>query len=248
MNQQSKRHSEELRKLKSGIKSLKLKLESAKNKPEISYAKYNKLKQNFKLLLNENDQLNNAAVRYKEQVDDLTQKKNRLNFLIFLCMKNGYPINKLYQEEVKPIDSHRFDLLTPSKYKNSLKKLNEEIKQGTLKKEAPKGTKAKVGLNESFDQLPENFFEELDKSGMSNKSFDYSTSRSKDLNASYLPILDSPAKVPKKPALIPTLDFKRLEQYNHAVKMAKKKKYEEKMKHDQYGAEVEEIESLLNSL
>ncbi|CAI2379278.1 unnamed protein product [Moneuplotes crassus] len=248
LDQQSKKHSEELRKFKSGIKALKLKLESAKNKPEVSYSKYNKLKQNFKLLLNENDQLNNAAIRYKEQVDDLTQKKNRLNFLIFLCMKNGYPITKLYQEEVKPIDSHRFDLLTPSKYKNSLKKLNEEIKEGTFKKENSKETKARFGLNESFDQLPENFFEELDNSKMSNKSFDYSTSRTKDLNASYLPILDSPAKIPKKPVLIPTLDFKKLEQYNNAVKMAKKKKYEEKMKHDQYGAEVEEIESLLNSL
>lgn len=164
-------------------------------------------------------------------------------------MKNGYPINKLYQEEVKPIDSHRFDLLTPSKYKNSLKKLNEDLKQGKfLSKGDHQSSKTKIGLNESFEQLPENFFEELDHSGMSNKSFDYSTYRSKELNASYIPILETPAIMPKKPCAIPTLDFGKLEQYNNAVKLAKKKKYQEKMKQEELGAEAEEIESLLNSL
>mmetsp|Transcript_27495 Transcript_27495/g.27367 ORF Transcript_27495/g.27367 Transcript_27495/m.27367 type:complete len:239 (-) Transcript_27495:16-732(-) len=234
MDQQSKKHSEELRKMKSGIKSLKLKLESAKNKPEVDHSKYEKLKQNFELLLNENDQLNNAAMRYKEQVDDLSKKKNRLNFLIFLCMKNGYPVSKLYQEEVKPIDSHRFDLLTPSKYKNSLKKLNEEMKKSSPVRSSSQKNLTRVNLNESFEPLPENFFEELDGCGMSNKSFDYSTARSKELNASYLPILDSPAKHPQKPSLIPTLDFKKLDDYNQAVKAAKKKKYEERMMNGVY--------------
>ena len=42
-------------------------------------------------------------------------------------MKKGYPVNKIFEEEVKPIDSHRFDLLTPSKYKNSIIKINEGL-------------------------------------------------------------------------------------------------------------------------
>jgi len=107
--------------------------------------------------MNENEQLNNTACKYKEQTEDLQQKKNRLNFLLFLCMKQGCPVSKIYNEEVKPIDSHRFDLLTPSKYKKSIQKLNEEIRVNKI-------TKVNFPLNESFEQLPESFFEELDQS------------------------------------------------------------------------------------
>ena len=42
-------------------------------------------------------------------------------------MREGFPVAKLYKEEVKPIDSHRFDLLTPSKFKKSIAKLNEDM-------------------------------------------------------------------------------------------------------------------------
>ena len=61
LSELTKRKTEELKRLKSTIKSLKTKLESFKQKPEANSAKYIKLKQNFKLLLNENEQVNNLA-------------------------------------------------------------------------------------------------------------------------------------------------------------------------------------------
>jgi hypothetical protein len=99
------------------LKSLKAKIDRG-SKNDISFNKYNNLKQNFKIVISENESLNIAAFRLKDKNEELVQKKNRLNFLIFLCMKQGYPVNKIYKEEVKPVDSHRFNLLTPSKYKN----------------------------------------------------------------------------------------------------------------------------------
>lgn len=238
LSELSKRKTDELKKLKSTIKSLKAKISSGSNS-DISYNKYNKLKQNFKIVISENEQLNNAALKLKDQNDDLIKKKNRLNFLVFLCMKQGYPVNKIYKEEVKPIDSHRFDLLTPSKYKNSIKKLNEEMK---IRSDSNKNA-----LSESYENLPENFFEALDESESLNKSLEYSTNRTKGLNESYDPILEGPAIMPKKPSLIPSLNFNKLDEYNKQVKLAKKKRLDEKSKQGGYGEEADELESLLNS-
>lgn len=224
----SKKKSEELKKLKSNIKSLRSKIEG-KGKSEVSMSKYNKLKENFKILINENEQLNHAALKFKEQVDDLTQKKNRMNFLLFLCMKEGYPVNKLYKEEVKPIDSHRFDLLTPTKLKNSIKQINKNISTKNFGKIENKENKQRnTALNESVDELPENFFDDLDQSEFLNKSQEYATYRSIGLNGSYEAIVEGPAIMPKKPSMIPSLDFDRLDEYNKAVKQAKKEKIREK--------------------
>ena len=120
----SKRKTDQLKKMKAIIRQLKIKLEEV-TKTEVSSTKYNKLKENFKVLAEENEQLNHTAWKLRDLVDDLNQKKNKLNFLIFLWMKEGYPVNRIYKTEVQPIDSHRFDMLTPSKIKNSIKKMNE---------------------------------------------------------------------------------------------------------------------------
>lgn len=238
LSELGKRKTDELKKLKSMIKGLKAKISSG-NSSDISYNKYNKLKQNFKMVMSENEQLNDVALKLKDQNDDLMKKKNRLNFLVFLWMKQGYPVNKIYKEEVKPIDSHRFDLLTPSKYKNSIKKLNEEMKA--------KLDSNKNALSESYENLPENFFEALDESDTLNKSDEHSTNRTKGLNESYDPILEGPAIMPQKPSLIPSLNFNRLDEYNKQVKLAKKKRLDEKSKQGGFGDEVDELESMLNS-
>ena len=120
----SKRKTDQLKKMKAIIRQLKIKLEEV-SKTEVSSSKYNKLKENFKVLAEENEKLNHTAWKLRDLVDDLNQKKNKLNFLIFLWMKEGYPVNRIYKTEVQPIDSHRFDMLTPSKIKNSIKKMNE---------------------------------------------------------------------------------------------------------------------------
>lgn len=221
----SKKKSDELKRMKSMIKSLKAKCEGA-SKGEISVSKYNKLKENFKIAVSENEQLNEVALKLKDQVEDLTQKKNRMNFLIFLCMREGYPVTKLYKEQVKPIDSHRFDLLTPSKLKNSIKKMNSEI----------------IPFN-GAELIPENFFDEVEENEFLNKTQEYATYRSIGLNGSYEAIVEGPPLMPKKTSLVPTLDFNKLNEYNKAVKLAKKKKQQEKLKQ----GEIDELGSLLNS-
>jgi hypothetical protein len=106
---------------------------------------------------------------------------------------------------------------------------------------------SKNGLTESFEKLPENFFEALDQSEILNKSHDYSTDRTKGLNESYDPIVDGPVFLPIKPSLIPSLDFNKLDEYNKKVKIAKQKHQEENLKEGGSGDEIDELESILNS-
>ena len=73
------------------------------------------------------------------------------------------------------------------------------------------------------------------------KSLEYSTYRSKELNASYEAIVDGPAIMPSKPCMVPSLNFQKLREYNEEVKLAKKKKMEEKMKQGKNEQEMQEI-------
>lgn len=124
----SQKKSAQIKKMKAIIKQLKFKLEDM-SKSDVGMSKYTKLKENYKQVSIENQHLSSTVAKLKEHSEDLNKKKNRLNFLIFLCMKEGYPINKIYQNEIKPIDSHRFNVLTPNKFKNSVKVLNENLRQ-----------------------------------------------------------------------------------------------------------------------
>lgn len=202
--------------------------------------------------MNENEDLNNTAMKLKDLVDELNQKKNKLNFLIFLCMKEGYPVDRIYKNEVKPIDSHRFEMLTPSKFKNSIKKINEEVRKDNRSKSkgATRNNKAdKSLLNLSQDKLPENFFDEMEENHLQNKSLDSSTTKTLvDLNCSYDPIVEGPPAMPKKLRIVPSLNFKKLDDYNRAVKEARKKKMDEKLKNiENQDNNYDELESILNS-
>jgi len=241
--------SEQLKKMKAIIRQLKFKLEDL-SKSEVSLSKYNKVKDSLKQAMLDNQMLNDTIMKLKDHADELTQKKNRLNFLIFLWMKEGYPINKIYQNEVKPIDSHRFNVLTPTKFKNSMKKLNEKLK---LKKQWKSDEKSKINNNilsknlvkDSFDWLPESFFDENEESQLFNKSQEIHHDVSINLNDSYEPIAEGPAKIQNKPLIVPTLDFNKLEQYNNAIKKAKKKQIEDKSIKAQ-AENFDEIESILS--
>lgn len=79
----SKRKNEEIKKMKAIIKQLKSKLEQVSSL-EVSNEKYLRLKEKFKLLLKENDQLNSLAYKLKDQVEELNRKNNRSNFLMYL--------------------------------------------------------------------------------------------------------------------------------------------------------------------
>ena len=179
---------------------------------EVSMSKYNKLKESYKALTDENDHLNNTALKLKDLVDDLNQKKNKLNFLIFLWMKEGYPVNRIYKNDVEPIDSHRFDILTPSKIKNSIKKMNENKAKNKSKSQGPtmrEGTWIASNMKESFEQLPESFFNDVNESQILNKSHEISHQNiSIDLNGSYEPIVKGLPEMPKKLTSIPILNFK----------------------------------------
>lgn len=253
LKEYSKRKAEQLKKMKAIIRQLKLKLEDV-SKTEVSVSKYNKLKDNVKILVQENEELNNTAWKLKDLVDDLNQKKNKLNFLIFLCMKEGYPVNKIYKNEVKPIDSHRFEMLTPSKIKNSIKKMNENSNSLNKKSKSddailknPENKNA--SMNESFEQLAESFFDEVEESQILNKSHDTPHNYSVDLNWSYEPLAEGSPIMPKKLKIIPSLNFNKLDEYTKAVKDAKKKKMEEKKKQhgEQDDLNFDELESILKS-
>ena len=251
LKEYSKRKTEQLSKMKAIIKQLKSKLEDT-SKTEVSMSKYKKLKENFKILVNENEDLNNTAIKLKDLVDDLNQKKNKLNFLIFLWMKEGYPVDKLYKNEVKPIDSHRFDVLTPSKFKNIIKKMNEDSKKEKRSKSNGATSENKVEkqlVNDSFEKFPESFFDEGNESNLLNKSQETKqVNHSIDLNWSYEPIVDGPPAMPKKLKIIPSLNFRKLDEYNKAVYEAKKKKMDEKKQNiENEDNNFDELESILKS-
>ena len=251
LKEYSKRKTEQLSKMKAIIKQLKTKLEDT-SKSEVSMSKYKKLRDNFKILVNENEDLNNTAMKLKDLVDDLNQKKNKLNFLIFLCMKEGYPVDRIYKNEVKPIDSHRFEMLTPSKFKNSIKKINEDFinNQRSKSNDAKKDKKSEKTLfNFSNEKLPESFFDETDEINGQNRSQEsISTKNLVDLNCSYDPIVEGPPVMPKKLRIVPSLNFKKLDDYNRAVKEARKKKVNEKCKQvENEENNFDELESILNS-
>lgn len=246
----SKRKADQMKKLKTTIKQLKTRLDDIL-KADVNLAKYSKLKDTCHALAVENDQLNHTALKLKDQVDDLNQKKNRLNFLVFLCMKEGYPVGKLYKNEVKPIDSHRFDILTPSKFKRGVKKINEDIKNKKRSKSQDKSdAKESNGLkcDDSFEELPEDLFDEKEDSQLLNKSQDFVTNRTIGINHSYDAIVEGPPIMPKKLPIVPSLDFNKLSEYNKALKEAKKKRLQAKQmdKQGPSGEEFDEIESLLN--
>ena len=212
----SKRKNEEIKNLKQIIKGLRLKVESTHLGSD-SDAKMLKIKEKFKLLVAENEHLADTSLKMKDRVDDLSQKKNQLNFLVYLCMKEGCPVGKLFNQEIKPIDSHRFDLLTPSKIKSSMKKLNEEMQ---------KLAQSKTN-NSVFEPLPEEFFEDSDD--LHEYSVEMATNRTIGINGSYDNIVMGPPAEQTKPSLVPSLDFQRLSDYNKAIELAKKKKIQEKL-------------------
>mmetsp|Transcript_21330 Transcript_21330/g.24523 ORF Transcript_21330/g.24523 Transcript_21330/m.24523 type:complete len:86 (+) Transcript_21330:2-259(+) len=85
-------------------------------------------------------------------------------------MKEGFPVEKIYKSEVKPIDSHRFNFLTPKKFKKTIMKINEEKKAKRPKSNDGKTTGKELG--DSCKKLPESFFDEDNESQCLNKSFD----------------------------------------------------------------------------
>lgn len=102
-------------------------------------------------------------------------------------MKEGYPVNKIYKNEIKPIDSHRFDMLTPSKIKNSIKKINQDFSKSNKKSKSDDANQRNIenkntAMNESCGHLAESFFDEADESQLLNKSQDISHRYSIDLN------------------------------------------------------------------
>ena len=104
-------------------------------------------------------------------------------------------------------------------------------------------------MKESFEQMPESFFNEVDESQILNKSHDASRNNySVDLNGSFEPLVQGCPAMPKKLVIIPTLNFKKLDDYTKAVKEAKKKKIEERKKqHMDDANNFDEIESILKS-
>lgn len=82
-NDYSDKKTSQLKKLKAIIRQMKYKLDDV-SKAEVSMSKYNKLKDNLKQALIENQELTNVTYKLKDQAEDLNKKKNRLNFLIFL--------------------------------------------------------------------------------------------------------------------------------------------------------------------
>mmetsp|Transcript_37511 Transcript_37511/g.43114 ORF Transcript_37511/g.43114 Transcript_37511/m.43114 type:complete len:162 (+) Transcript_37511:924-1409(+) len=160
-------------------------------------------------------------------------------------MKEGYPVEKLYKNEVKPIDSHRFEFITPRKIKNTIKIINENIKQRRLKSQDPILRSGNVSIKESNRLLPESFFDDDSESQALNKSHDIVMNLSVDLNGSYEPITQGPAQPAKIPGSIPCLNFHKLDEYNRAVKKAKQNAKAEQLK---VPADVmDEIDSVLTS-
>jgi hypothetical protein len=241
----SKRKKEEIKKMKAIIKQLKSKLEQVSTS-EVSNEKYLRLKEKFKLLLSENDQLNSLAYKLKDQVEDLNRKNNRSNFLMYLCMKEGYPVARIYKEEVKPIDSHRFDLLTPSKFKKSIIKLNEDM--GKPNRGRSQENRNTNNCNQKVpDPIPEDIFDDSQSEIIEDSNI-YATNRTIGLNGSYDPIITGAPAEQNKPFQVPSLNFDKLDEYNKAVKNAKKNKHNEKMlmKQGEY-KESDELESLIYS-
>lgn len=161
-------------------------------------------------------------------------------------MKEGYPIAKIYKEEVKPIDSHRFDLLTPSKFKKSIIKLNEDmVKPNRGRSQENRNTN---NCNHQVsDPIPENIFDDSHSEIIEDSNI-FATNRTIGLNGSYDPITTGAAVEQKRPFQVPSLNFKKLDDYNRAMKNAKKKKNLEKTNIKQGElASHDELESLIYS-
>jgi hypothetical protein len=48
----------------------------------------------------------------KKLIEDVTyskNKENKLMYLIFKLHKKGYPVNEVYEREIKPIETARFN-------------------------------------------------------------------------------------------------------------------------------------------
>ena len=93
--------------------------------------------------------------------------------------------------------------------------------------------------------MPESFFDDADESQLLNKSQEFKHDVSINLNDSYAPILEGPPKIQNRPKIVPTLDFNRLDQYNTAMKKAKKKRMDER-NHKAQQDQFDEIESILS--
>lgn len=100
-------------------------------------------------------------------------------------------------------------------------------------------------MTDSFEILPESIFNEDDESQISTRSQETKDKVCINLDDSFEPIVGGPAKVQKKPKLVPSLDFKKLNHYNNVVKQAKMKKNNPKNKIAK-ADDFDEIESILS--
>ena len=53
--------------------------------------------------------MNEEIISLNDQVMYSKNKENKLMYLIFKLHKKGYPVNDIYEKEVKPIPTSKFD-------------------------------------------------------------------------------------------------------------------------------------------
>lgn len=65
--------------------------------------------QDYNALVDQNNELNDALVIMQDEVTYLKLREKKIMYLVHLMQGKGYPITQIFEQQVKPIDTLRFD-------------------------------------------------------------------------------------------------------------------------------------------
>mmetsp|Transcript_38779 Transcript_38779/g.37122 ORF Transcript_38779/g.37122 Transcript_38779/m.37122 type:complete len:96 (-) Transcript_38779:356-643(-) len=64
--------------------------------------------EDLRFLMEQNSQLSQACQNMQDDIVYLRLREKKVTYLIYLLQGKGYPVNELFEKEVKPIPTNKF--------------------------------------------------------------------------------------------------------------------------------------------